>query len=256
MFDHSGGLVMPQPSQAERDITGASSHHCVAHTVLGDGAGVHTQAESLLELCNLFLLNAMLNVVSLREQVRFHYGWDRDNYKQHIFDVVATLDCESRIAFAVKPEVRLQSGRFEAEMQEVTWWVYENGFADDVRIMSEADINPVDLRNAKILASVREADPDADAVVLEVVRGLPVGGGQSLRDLTLSTGMAARGYRSLIRLVRSGVLRLQQHEVIGPKTVVMNANAKGTVIDMQDRKGLMVRSIQVENGSVGQPTAA
>lgn len=256
MFDHSDGIYLPEPSQAERDITGASSHHCVAHTVLGDGAGVHTQAESLLELHNLFLLNTMMNVVSLQEQVRFFYGWDPDDQQRHIFDVVVTLDCESRIAIAVKPEVRLESGRFVTEMQEVAWWVYEHGFADDVRIMSEADINPVDLRNAKILAAVREADPEADAIALEVVRGLPADGGQSLRDLTLSTGMAARGYRSLIRLVRSGVLRLQQNEVIGPKAVVMNANAKGTVIDMQDRKGLMVRSTQAENGSVGQPTAA
>lgn len=256
MLDHSVGIVLPKPSQAKRNITGASSHHCVAHTVLGDGTGVHTQAESLLELHNLFLLNAMPNVVSLQEQVRFYYGWDPKKQKQHIFDAVAFLDCGSRIAFAVKPEVRLQSGRFQAEMQEVAWWVDERGFADDVRIMSEADINPVDLRNAKILASVREADPEADAVALDVVQCLPSGGGQSLRDLTLSTGMAARGYRSLIRLVRSGVLRLQQHEVIGPKAVVMNANAKGTVIDMQDRKGLMVRSIQAENGSVGQQTAA
>lgn len=256
MFDYSDGIYLPEPSQAERDITGASSHHCVAHTVLGDGVGVHTQAESLLELHNLFLLNVMMNVVSLQEQVRFCYGWDRKNQKQHIFDVVATLDCGSRVAFAVKPEVRLVSGCFETEMQEVAWWVYDRGFADDVRIMSEADINPVDLRNAKILAAVREADPEADAVALEVVRGLPAGGGQSLRDLTLSTGMAARGYRSLIRLIRSGVLRLQQHEVIGPKVVVMNANAKGTVIDLHNRKGLLVRPFDANGSNVGQPTAA
>ena len=256
MFDYSDGIYLPEPSQAERDITGASSHHCVAHTVLGDGVGVHTQAESLLELHNLFLLNVMMNVASLQEQVRFFYGWDPKDQKQHIFDVVATLDCGSRVAFAVKPEVRLASGRFETEMQEVAWWVYDRGFADDVRIMSEADINPVDLRNAKILAAVREADPEADAVALEVVRGLPVDGGQSLRDLTLSTGMAARGYRSLIRLIRSGVLRLQQHEVIGPKVVVMNANAKCTVIDLRSRKGLIVRSFDAEDSNVGQQTAA
>ena len=254
MLDYSDGIILPEPSQAERDITGASSHHCVAHTVLGDGVGVHTQAESLLELHNLFLLNSMPNVALLQEQVRFFYGWDPDDLKQHIFDVVATLDCGARVAIAVKPEVRLVSGRFEAEMQEVAWWVYEHEFADDMRIMSEADINPVDLCNAKILASVREADPEADAVALEVAQSLPFGGGQSLCDLTLSTGMAERGYRSLIRLIRSGVLRLQQHEVIGPKVVVMNA--KGKVIDLQDRKGLMVRPFQADDGSVGQQTAA
>ncbi|PVA05270.1 hypothetical protein [Thalassorhabdomicrobium marinisediminis] len=256
MLDHSDGIVLPQPSQAERNIAGASSHHCVAHTVLGNGVGIHTQAESLLELHNLFLLNAMPNVVQLREQVRFYYGWDTKKQKQHIFDAVASLDCGSRIAFAVKPEARLASGRFEAEMQEVAWWVCERGFADEVRIMSEADINPVDLRNAKILASVREIDPEADAVALEVVRGLPPGGGFSLRDLTHSTGLSARGYRSLIRLIRSGVLRLQQHEVIGPKAVVMSAIARGRVVESKDRGGLMIRAFNINDGGPAHRTTA
>lgn len=250
-----GGIRLPQASQAERNITGASSSHCVAHTVLGDGHGVHMQAESGLELSNQFLLNAMMNVVKLQEQVRFFYGWDQKNLRQHIFDVVATLDCDSRIAFAVKPEVRLLSGRFEAEMQEVAWWVHERGFADEVRIMSEADVNPVDLRNAQIIAAVREPDPQADAVALEVVRHLLSEAGQSLRELTLSTGMSDRGYLALIRLVRTGVLRLQKHEVIGPKVVVVAANAKATVTPMHSRTSLIVRSFQVNNVAVQQTAA-
>jgi hypothetical protein len=253
MLDQSAGIILPQPSQAERSITGASSQHCVAHTVLGDGVGVHIQAESLLELHNLFLLNAMLNVAALQEQVRFYYGWNAKNQQQHIFDVVATLECGSRIAMAVKPEVRLASGRFKAEMQEVAWWVHECGFADDVRIMSEADIDPVDLRNAKILAGVREADPEADAVALRVVCDLPLGGGQSLRDLTLSTGMSARGYRALIRLIRSGVLRLQQNQVIGPKAVLVKANETGPTRGVQDRNRLIVRKFLADDVSLGQP---
>ena len=256
MLDHSLGIVLPQPSQAERDITGASSSHCVAHTVLGDGPGVHTQAESHLELFNLFLLNAKMNVVNLQEQVRFYYGWDPDKQQQHIFDVVATLDSQFRIAFAVKPEVRLQSGRFEVEMQEVTWWVRERDFADEVRIMSEADVNSVDLRNAKILASVREPHPEADGIAIGVVQNLPPGGGQSLRDLTLSTGMAADGYRALIRLIRTGVLRLQQHEVIGPKAVVINAGQRATVFQMEDRSRLIVRPWHTVDEGVFQQTAA
>ena len=72
MLDQSAGIILPEPSKAERNIAAASSHHCVAHTVLGDGAGVHIQAESLLELHNLFLLNAKLNVASLQELSLIH----------------------------------------------------------------------------------------------------------------------------------------------------------------------------------------
>lgn len=256
MLDQSAGIILPQPSKAERNIAGASSHHCVAHTVLGDGVGVHIQAESLLELHNLFLLNAKLNVASLQEQVRFYYGWDSKKQQQHIFDVVATLECGSRIAMAVKPEVRLASGRFKTEMQEVAWWVHERGFAHEIRIMSEADIDPVDLRNAKILAAVREADPEADAVALVVVDDLPPGSGQSLRDLTLSTGLSARGYRSLIRLIRSGVLRLRQNEVIGPKAFLFKPEMTGRILDDLGQNRLLVRKHAADDSNLGQKSKA
>jgi len=99
MLDDFGGLVLPANSRAQRDIPAASKGHCSAHVVLGRGEGVHTQAESWLELCNLYLLNAMLDVVELREQEIFHYGWDRNDPEVHIFDVVATLANNEKIAY-------------------------------------------------------------------------------------------------------------------------------------------------------------
>lgn len=220
MFDYSGSVVLPAQSRAERNIPAASSAHCTAHAVLGEGAGVRFQAESWLELCNLYVLNAMPNVVEMQEQVRFYYGWDPENLHQHIFDVVVTLTCRARIAYTAKPEVRLTSGRFLKDMGGIAWWAQELEFADDVRLITETDINQTDLRNAQMFAGVREPNPDADAVALEVARALPPGGGRSLRNLTLETGMQAQGYRALIRLMRRGVLRSLKHEVIGPKTIV------------------------------------
>ena len=228
MSDHLGGLVLPHASRAERTVPAASSAHCTAHAVLGENDGVRFQAESHLELCHLHLLNAMREVVEMREQACFLYGFDPERTSRHVFDVLATLACGMRIAFAVKPEIRLLSGRFVEEMGRIAWWVRELGFADETRILTEADIDPVSLRNAEILAAVREPDPEADAVALGVVRALPDGGGRTLRDLTLETGMAARGYRALIRLVRCGVMRLQTHEVIGPGTMIVNAATPAT----------------------------
>lgn len=222
MFDYSGGVVLPAHSRAERNIPAASSAHCTAYAVLGEGTGVRFQAESWLELCNLYVLNAMPNVVEMQEQVRFYYGWDPENLHEHIFDVVATLTCRSRIAYTVKTEVRLTSGRFMDKMGHVAWWVRKRKFADDVRRITEADINQTDLRNAQMFAAVREPDPDpgVDAMALQVAQALPPGGGRSLRDLTLETGMQVQGYRALIRLMRRGILRSLKHEVIGPKTIV------------------------------------
>ncbi len=101
----SAGTLLPRASRAERDVAAASTAHCTAHAVLGDGPGRRFQAESHLQL-----LGSMRNVTDLREQVRFAYGPDPDRPSVHIFDIVADLDCAARIAFAVKPTVRLRSG--------------------------------------------------------------------------------------------------------------------------------------------------
>jgi hypothetical protein len=235
MLDDFGGLVLPANSRAQRDIPAASKGHCSAHAVLGRGEGVHTQAESWLELCNLYLLNAMLDVVELREQEIFHYGWDRNDPEVHVFDVVATLANHEKIAYTVKPEDRVNSrprrrGKnghrsdqrtFLEKMGEISWWAaVKSQSYKDVRLVTEADIHPIDLRNAQTFAAVRLEDPEADEIAFCVVQSLPVAGGASLRDLTLATGMEARGYRALIRLMRNGVLKAIVHEVIGPKTIV------------------------------------
>ncbi|SCM68734.1 hypothetical protein [Donghicola eburneus] len=239
MFDDHGGVLLPAPSRADRTIQKASAAHCTGYTVLGDGEGTRFQGESYLELCHLYLLNAMKNVAEMREQVRFLYGWDPEKPQAHYFDVFATLDDGTRIAFAVKPEVRLASGRVEREMSEIAWWVQEFDFADDVRILTEADINPVDLRNAKALAAVRQPDPEADAAARAVLEALPAGAGQSLRDLTLATGMKARGYRALLRLLRSGTARLQRHELIRPTTIIVNAALPTVIAPSTDARTLV-----------------
>lgn len=221
----SGGIATPERSKAERDVPRASSGHCTAYTVLGSGARTETQGERLLEINHLFVLNTVPNVAELREQVRFYFGWDPKKQRQHIFDVVAVLTTGERIAFAIKPEFRLNSSNqekqdFENEMRVVAWWAYQKDFVDDVRILTEVDLDPIELHNAKILAAVREADPEADVAALQVLSSLPPEGGQSLRALTFQTGMGARGYRALLRLLRVGRAVMVKRECISPKTVI------------------------------------
>ncbi len=221
MPDISIASVLPAPSRAERRIAAASKGHCTAHAVLGDGAGRRFQAESHLELSHLFILNAIPTVVDLREQVRFRYG--PADAREHVFDMVATWTSGARIAYTVKPEGRLASGRFLAEMGVVAWWVREKRFADDLRLLTDADVDPVDLHNARVVAAVRDADPEADAAARRATDGLV--GGLALRDLTISTGLEARGYRALLRMIRTGGLRPVRKERITPLTLVLRTGA-------------------------------
>lgn len=220
--DEQAGIILPQASKAERNVPAASSAHCTGFAVLGAGCGVRMQGESALEINCLYILNTINNIEEMREQVRFFFGWKPRKQKQHVFDIMVTLTGGERIAFAIKPEIRLVSGKFEAEMQEVAWWAYKKDFADDVRILTDADLDPVQLHNARVLAAVRDSDPEADFAARVALRNLPTGGGQSLRELTLATGIGARGHRALIRLVRMGEAHLQAYERIGPATVIMS----------------------------------
>lgn len=216
MFHNSGGIMLPAPSCAERHIPRASKGHCTAYAVLGRGPGVRTDSESWTELCNQLILNAMLCVVNLREQVKFHFGDDDEH--EHIFDVVASLRDGRVIAYTVKPEIGLESGRFLDEMGVVSWWVRKRNFADDVRLVSEDDFDEVDLHNARIAAAVREVEADALASATRIVRTLT--GARALRDLTSELGLGAPGYRALLHLIRTGKLRTARHEKITPNTLV------------------------------------
>jgi hypothetical protein len=207
---------LPAESEAERAIAAASRGHCTGFTVLGNGPGQRMQAESHLELSHFLLLNANRLIVHLQEQVRFIYGLGDRQF--HVFDVVATWGSGERIAYTIKPEARC-SRRFLEEMQAIAWWVREKAFAQDVRLLTDADVDPVALHNARIIAAVREADPHADATARETARAFI--GAMTLRALTHETGLEARGYRALLRLVRTGELRPSRHERLTPHSLVL-----------------------------------
>jgi len=246
--EETGGILMPNRSRAERNVPLASTGHCTVSGVLGDGRGTEIQGESLLEANHQYVLNAVPNIVELREQVRFFYGWDHKKLRQHIFDLVAVLSSGERIAFAIKPEFRLQKSNrdklnFNDEMRIVAWWAYQKNFVDDVRILTDADLDQVALHNAKVLAAVREADLEADDVALRAVSDLPLKGCLSLRELTLKTGMGARGYRALLRLVRDGRAYLAAPGKICPKTLVaFAASGRSQLVDHRPR--MLVPSAQ------------
>lgn len=233
-------MALPKPSRAERPVPAASLAHCTTHAVLGGDDGYRIQSESHLEFSHQMILNCFPNVSSIQEQVFFFFGWNPKFPIERIFDMVVTLNCGSRVAVTVKPEIRLVSGEFLKDMGEVAWWVKKLGFADELRLLTDADLDPVSLENAKIFAAVREIDAEADAVAMDVAMSLPLGGGRSLRELVDQTNLAGRGYRALVRLVRRDVLRLAKHEVIKPKSVVMNATNPGLLPDTLAPKRMLL----------------
>ena len=213
---YSEGRVLPAQSRGDRDISNASTAHCTAFTVLGEHSGTRSQAESYTELCHQKIEGARSDVTDIQEQVLFTFG--RQDEKRHLFDMVVTKTSGERIAYTVKPEVRLKSGRHVEEMRTIAWWVQDQGFAKSVRLLTEADIDRATLHNANINTALRDTDPETEERARFVARGLR--GAVPLNQLTQQVGLAERGYRALLRLVSAGELAPLHPEKITPETLV------------------------------------
>ncbi|ULB09184.1 hypothetical protein ORIO_04495 [Cereibacter azotoformans] len=209
------GRLLPALRQGDRKVANASTRHCTVLAVLGHGAGRRFHAESYLEYGHLLQLSADPEVRRLDEQVLFQFG---PKASSHYFDVVATMTSGARIAYTVKPEFELRAGAFLTHMQNVARHVRRTQFASEVRLLTEADLDPVALHNAKLFTGLRDADPVADATARACAADLV--GALPLLDLTRRTGLEARGYRALLRLLRSGELSLARRERITPASIV------------------------------------
>lgn len=225
-----GGFDPPLPSTAQRAVAVSSKAHFCGHVVIGDGSGRGAisgapsrvlQVESHLELCWCLCLSLRHDIADLREQVGFEW-FDEDGVVHiHFFDLIVTRTDGRRIACAIRPTARI-GGRFGRQMPRIASQVRAGGFADDVRLLTDRDLDPVELHNAWILHGVRAGDPPADTVAAQVLADMS--GPSSLADLTARTVLGATGFRALLRLVRSGHLRLLRAENITSTTTVYKGN--------------------------------
>ena len=224
-------LSFPRPSRAERNVPRSSKGHCTAYSFTGSGSGYVIQAESHLELKVQTVLEATPDVADMREQVKFRYGFSDAPEQMHVFDLVVTLDTGQKIACAIKPEFRVHKPKrnhrtFYSEMQEVAGWVHELGFADDVRIFTDRDIDPIDFHNAKLSNAVKRLPDTHDADALSILRSLPVGSGQTVFELTQKLGRSMNGVRAFYRLLFQGHATLLKREKINAESVIVNAHPR------------------------------
>lgn len=213
----SGGLRLPTNSRGNRRVPLLSKGHFTGHIVAGNGVGVVVQTESHLELSWCLCLLSREETVSLVEQVAFEWH-DRDGeWHTHYFDIYVKQADGSAIAYTVKPEARTN----DDFLRDIAWVAAQaraSGFARDVRLLSDTDLDPVELHNAQLLHGLRAPDPEADTAAVAVFNGMT--GISTLADLSARIGLDARGFRALIRLVRSHHLHLVHHEKINHTTEV------------------------------------
>lgn len=206
-----GGLRLPTNSLGNRRVPLISQGHFTGHVVLGAGAGVVVETESFLELNWCLCLIARAETASLVEQVAFEWFDGEGLWHTHYFDIFLKQTDGSAIAYTVKPEAKVNE-KFWREIGQIAAQARSSGFVKDVRLLTDNGLDPIELYNAKLLHGMRVKEPDADAAAEMVFRAMS--GICTMAELSMRIDLGARGFRALIRLIRSHHLHLVQHEKI------------------------------------------
>jgi hypothetical protein len=209
--------ILPGPSRADRNVPLASKGRFTGHIVAGPGAGRIIQTESHLEFDWCLCLLARQETAELREQVAFEWSDSDGRIHQHFFDFLTVQIDQRSIAYTVKPTKRI-SQKFLDEMGIISEQAVSCGFVSDVRLLSEKDLDPVAVFNARLFHGMRVPDPEADAIAGDVVGRMS--GTASLIQLTSRTEIGPRGFRALIRLMANHVLVPVRRGRISPRTEV------------------------------------
>lgn len=212
-------LVPPKPSLASRNMAASSRSQCIGDLLVDDADGARMLAvESDLERKFVRIFQYSRDVVDIVEQppaVRYLGADGRPH--SHTFDLLVTYAAGHRVACAIKP--------YEIAVKHDLWNLVKRiaGYmsptlADAAVVLTEQKIDRVALRNAEIMHVCRLGDPDDDAIVLAVARGLA--GGVPLGTLVELAGIEGRGFCAAVRLLAAGRLRMLVHERIANTSLV------------------------------------
>lgn len=212
-----GGTRLPEFSRGDRKTQVGSTKHFTGSVVLGGDHGVRVNTESHLETKATLLLGYRPTTRDLVEQVRFSWYDEHGETFDHFIDLVETRVDGRVVGHAVRPMARV-SKAYLCKLARVKEQAIAQCFLDDFRLLTEEDVCPVELHNAKLFHSVRRPDAFADPVAQDVCR--QTCGITTVGDLVDQMRLDGMGFRAVVRLIRSGHLQMVRHERIERSTEV------------------------------------
>jgi len=200
-----GGITLPKRVKAGRKTSVGAREHQTGQVTFGPDEGYTMGFDSNTEMKCMLALLARRNVLGLESQVHFHWLGADGKIGNHFFDFRVLMADGKRVAIMVKSEYRRNQRKVQDELAEVAARV-PRSFADQVVVMTERDIDPVEYFNAEMMHEMRRPDPNSDAAARRLL-GEIVGAVQ-VQDLVDAIGLGARGFRAVVRLLRSHELEL------------------------------------------------
>jgi hypothetical protein len=205
MLMADGGITMPARLQTARKMAKGRREHFTGQFTFGPDEGRTMDVESHTELCVALVTIARPDVVDLENQVPFKWMQPNGKTATHFFDFRAVMADGRRRAIMVKSEYRRRRLKVQEELGLIAAQVTPD-FADEVVVMTEHDINPVELFNAEMMHEMRRPDPEADATARHIVGAIVAS--VQIQHLVDAIGLGARGFRAVVHLIRSHELEL------------------------------------------------
>lgn len=210
----------PARSRAVRPIPKSSKGHFVGELVFNGPVGPQRLGfASLTEHNAAICLIYRPDFHDIEEQLAaLHFTLPSGKPSRHFFDFRLTQKGGRRICVSVKPERIASSYAYRATMSGVKRAAIGN-ICDAVATISERNIHPVELHNAKLFHAARYPETEIDGLVLDALRRLS--SPTSVNEFLLKAGIGGRGFYSVARAIRFGHAAVFAPEAIRGTTLIV-----------------------------------
>jgi len=181
--------------------------------------------ESNLERRVLLTFLARRDLVDIWDQpTAIPFSTSGGTLRHHTPDFLAFLDTGLRLAIAVKPQASVERLRFRDELAQVRG-AMSPAYADELLLVTDADLNDADVRNAELLHIARQTvDTDAMQTIRDVLADLKVP--RTFAEVLGQIGLAERGWAALICALHAGEATIDPGRRIARQTLVYPRGVK------------------------------
>lgn len=211
----------PKPSVAHRRFSRVSPRNCYVEFVYGPPPGVRITCQGQLEYHAALCAAYRPGVVSIEEQlepVRFRRGGDAP---MHWLDFRVIMRSGLRIGMAVKHTGSDDYEQFLEDLPAIRTAVVPT-LVDKLCRVTEQNICPVELHNAKLFHAARHPEPHVDAVLGQYVSAMR--GPSTITDMLAAAGLHGEVHAAA-RAIHAGLLDTCLKERITASTIVRPGGA-------------------------------
>jgi len=215
---------VPLLSRAVRPIPKSSKGHFVAELVFNRGneiqrLGCASELEYNAALCLIY----RSGFVDLEEQLApLPYTGIDGKVHDHYFDFRLSQTSGRRICVSVKPEQIAETAVYKANFRRIRQAAV-GSICDAAITVTERNISPVALHNAKLFHAARDPQPEIDQLLLA---GLPrLTHLQPISEFLDAVGINGHGFFAVARAIRMGKISLFQQEEIHTDTLIFCGKA-------------------------------